>query len=156
MRLVILALGERMPHWVDAGFDEYAKRLPPDVPLQLVELKVERRAAGKTLAQLLDIEGERLLRAVPKDASLTALDERGEQWTTAALAQELRQRNESGRPLAFAIGSADGLAEKVKQRADRVLALSKFTLPHGLVRVLLAEQLYRAVSLLRNHPYHRD
>lgn len=155
MKLRIVALGHRMPAWVSAGYGEYAKRLPRDVALQLIELKPEPRDRGRTVAQLLAAEAERI-RSAAAGCTIIALDERGAAWTTRKLAEQLQQRSVGGEHLAFVIGSADGLDAAVKRQATAVIALSALTLPHGLVRVLLAEQIYRAVSLNSGHPYHRD
>ena len=155
MKLRIVALGHRMPTWVSAGYGEYAKRLPRDVALQLIELKPEPRDRGRTVAQLLAAEADRI-RSAAAGCTIIALDERGAAWTTRKLAEQLQQRAASGENIAFVIGSADGLDDTVKQEAAAVVALSALTLPHGMVRVLLAEQIYRAMSLLSGHPYHRD
>jgi 23S rRNA (pseudouridine1915-N3)-methyltransferase len=156
MRLIVIGIGHKMPAWINEGFNEYAKRMPRAMPIQWLGLRPERRGGSISPDRILESEGERILHAVPDGATLIALDEQGEHWNTTQLAGYLKQRGERGAPLAFVIGGADGLAPAVKARAERLLALSSFTLPHGLARVLLAEQLYRAVSLLSNHPYHRE
>ena len=155
MKLRIVALGSKMPDWITAGYAEYARRLPRDYALELVELKPEARDRGRTTAQLLAAEALRI------DAATTgclhiALDERGSAWTTRMLADRLGRWRDEARDVAFVIGSADGLDPALKRAADERFALSALTLPHGLVRVVLAEQLYRAVALLAGHPYHRD
>jgi 23S rRNA (pseudouridine1915-N3)-methyltransferase len=155
MRLRVVALGQRMPAWVDAGWEEYARRMPPDFPIELVALKAEPRDRGKTAPQVLAAEAVRLAAAC-KSATIVALDERGEKWTTRALADKLANWRIEARDVAFVIGSADGLAESVKRNASATFSLSALTLPHGLVRIIVAEQLYRAVSLLSRHPYHRE
>jgi len=155
MKLRVVALGHRMPAWVTAGFDEYARRMPREFALELVNLKPESRDSGKPSAQLLAAESVRIAAAC-KGALVVALDERGRSWTTRELADRLARWRDDARDVAFVIGSADGLAETVKRNAAAVVALSAMTLPHGLVRVLLAEQLYRATSLLAGHPYHRE
>ena len=155
MKLRVVALGHRMPAWVTAGFDEYARRMPREFALELVNLKPESRDSGKPSAQLLAAESVRIAAAC-KGALVVALDERGRGWTTRELADRLARWRDEARDVAFVIGSADGLAETVKRNAAAVVALSAMTLPHGLVRVLLAEQLYRATSLLAGHPYHRE
>jgi 23S rRNA (pseudouridine1915-N3)-methyltransferase len=155
MKVRIVALGHRMPAWVRAGYDEYAKRLPHEVALQLVELKPEPRDRGRSAAQLLAAEATRIGSACA-GCTIIALDERGAAWTTRGLAEQMQKRWARGENIAFVIGSADGLDDSVKRQATAVLALSALTLPHGMVRVILAEQLYRAVSLLSGHPYHRD
>jgi 23S rRNA (pseudouridine1915-N3)-methyltransferase len=155
MRLRLVALGHRMPGWVAEGYADYAKRLPRDYPLDLVELKPEPRDRGKSVEQILSAEAVRV-RAACDGFSVVALDERGKAWTTRELADRLLRWHDDGRDVAFVIGSADGLAASVKRDAPHVVALSPLTLPHGLVRVLVAEQLYRATSLIAGHPYHRE
>jgi 23S rRNA (pseudouridine1915-N3)-methyltransferase len=155
MRLRVVALGHRMPAWVAAGWADYARRMPRDYPLELVELKPEPRDRGRPVPQVLAAEAVRIAAAC-KGAQVVALDERGQPWTTRALAEALARWRDAAHDAAFVIGSADGLAEPVKRGATAVVALSALTLPHALVRVILAEQLYRAVSLLSHHPYHRE
>lgn len=149
-----MAVGTRMPEWVDAGFRDYAKRMPREMAVELVELKPASRA-GLDAARAMEIEAGRIAEAVPRSARRVVLDERGEDLDTAALARRLEGWRGEGRDVALVIGGADGLSPSVKRGADERLRLSSLTLPHGLVRVVLAEQLYRAASLLRNHPYHR-
>jgi 23S rRNA (pseudouridine1915-N3)-methyltransferase len=154
MRFFIVAVGHRMPVWVDAGFAEYAGRMPREMRMDLIALKPASRGGGARRA--IDTEGERMLAAVPAGCTVIALDERGAAITTMELARRLARWRQSGRNIAFLIGGADGLAESVKRSSDAVWSLSRLTLPHGLARVLLAEQLYRAGSILHNHPYHRE
>ena len=160
MKLVVVAVGHRVPDWVEAGFREYARRMPRELPLSLIELKPESRAtvahAGRARDRLVGAEGRRISAAVPARALRVALDERGLPWSTRELAGRLAEWQMHGRDAAFLIGGADGLPEDVKGSADAVWSLSALTLPHALVRIILAEQLYRASSILRNHPYHRD
>ena len=155
MNLRVVAFGQRMPAWVDAGWDEYARRMPQEFALELVVLKAEPRDRGRTTAQMLAAEALRIAAAC-RDARVIALDERGQPWTTRMLAENLARWRDEARDIAFVIGSADGLAESVKRDAAAIVALSALTLPHGLVRVLVAEQLYRAASLISHHPYHRE
>ena len=155
MWLAIVALGHRMPAWVAAGCGDYASRLPRDWPLDVVELKPEARDRGRSVAQMLATEAKRL-DAACAGATVVALDERGSAWSTREFAERLDGWRESTRSLAFVIGSADGLDAGFKRRAAARFALSALTLPHALVRVVLAEQLYRAASLLGGHPYHRE
>lgn len=144
-----------MPAWVDAGFTDYTRRLPRDYALELVALKAEPRDRGKPVAQVLAAEAVRV-RAACAGYRIVALDERGAAWTSRAFADRLvRWRDEAIDP-AFVIGSADGLDQALKSEAADRMALSALTLPHGLVRVILAEQIYRAVALAEGHPYHRD
>ena len=156
MKLLIVSVGHKMPRWISDGFAEYAKRMPREAKIELIELKPEPRTTGKTTAQIMEAEAQRIFAALPSGCRIHALDERGAQWTTRKLADELNGWLGEGCDVAFIIGGADGLHDSVKQAAHRLLALSAFTLPHGMVRVLLAEQLYRAHSLLNNHPYHRE
>ncbi len=156
MKLIIVSVGHKMPDWITAGFKEYAKRMPREAKIELLEIKPEPRTTGKTTAQIMETEAQRILAALPDDCFRIALDERGAQFTTRQLAEQMRGWMRDGRDVAFIIGGADGLHDSVKQAAQGLLALSAFTLPHALVRVLLAEQLYRAHSLLHNHPYHRE
>jgi 23S rRNA (pseudouridine1915-N3)-methyltransferase len=155
MKLRVVALGHRMPAWIAAGWSDYARRLPREYALELVELKPEPRDRGMPVARLLGTEATRIAAAC-RGAQVVALDERGQPWTTRRLADALAGWRDEGRDAAFVIGSADGLAEPVRRDAAAVVALSALTLPHGLVRVIVAEQLYRAVSLLSGHPYHRE
>ena len=155
MKLAIVALGHRMPAWVDAGYADYAKRLPRDWPLDLVELKPEARDRGRTVPQVLDAESRRL-DAACAGATVVALDEQGSTWSTRDFAERLERWRESTGSLAFVIGSADGLDPGFKRRAAARFSISSLTLPHALVRVVLAEQIYRAASLIAGHPYHRD
>ncbi len=156
MKLRIIAIGQKMPAWIESGFTEYAKRMPRENSIELIELKPEKRASGKTGEQIKEAERDRILAALPRDATMWALDEHGSEHTTLELAEAMREWLGAGRDTAFVIGGADGLHQDIKQRADKLVALSRFTLPHGLVRVMLAEQLYRAWSVTQNHPYHRE
>jgi 23S rRNA (pseudouridine1915-N3)-methyltransferase len=145
-----------MPGWVNEAFHDYAKRMPRDMKIELVEVRPEPRTSGKSTPQLLEAEAGRIARALPREASRVALDERGREFTTAELARWLAARRQDGRDIAFVIGGADGLAPEVKNGAGPLIRISAMTLPHGLARVLLAEQLYRASSILNRHPYHRE
>lgn len=156
MRVTILAVGHRMPAWIQDGFHEYARRMPPEIRVELVELKAEDRGAGRSVEKAIAAEGERVLAAVPQGAQLLALDERGRAVSTQGLSVMLAEWMRDGTHPVFAIGGADGHAPAVKARADKLVSLSTLTLPHGLVRVVLAEQLYRAWSILARHPYHRE
>ena len=156
MKLVIVAVGTRMPAWVSAGFDDYARRMPREAPLTLVEVKAEPLTTGKPVATLMAQEASRIEAALPARALRVVLDEHGADLDTAALARRLDGWLADGRDVAFIVGGPDGLAPAIKASADATLRLSSLTLPHALVRPLLAEALYRAVSLLKNHPYHRE
>lgn len=154
MRVRVIAVGERMPGWVDTAFDDYAKRLRGSMPLTLHELATARRSDGDATRAVAD-EGRRILTQLQPRDHAVALDERGSQMSTDELARWLETRRASGQDLAFVVGGPDGLAPEVLARCAQRWSLSKLTLPHGLVRVLLAETLYRAASVLAGHPYHR-
>jgi 23S rRNA (pseudouridine1915-N3)-methyltransferase len=156
MKLLILAVGNKMPSWITEGFNEYTKRMPREAAISLVEIKPEPRNSGKTAAQIMEAEAQRIRAALPVSALCIALDEHGATPTTRQLSQHMQDWMQQGCDVAFVIGGADGLHESVKRQARQLMALSALTLPHGMVRVLLAEQLYRAHSLLHNHPYHRE
>ena len=144
-----------MPGWVAAGYDDYARRLPREFALDLIEHRPEPREQGRSVAKLLAAEAARIHNSC-MGFGIVALDERGASWTTREFATRLAKWRDASDDVAFVIGSADGLAADVKAQASAVLALSPMTLPHGLVRVLLAEQIYRAATLLAGHPYHRE
>lgn len=156
MKLTIIAVGHKMPDWVSAGYEDYARRMPPDMALALTEIKPGHRVAGEDGARAREIEAERIVAALPQACIPVVLDERGVQTSTRELADWLRRWREEGVSPAFVIGGADGLDDNVKTRAHKLMGVSRLTLPHALVRVVLAEQLYRAVSILKGHPYHRD
>ena len=154
MRLI--AVGTRMPKWVREAYGDYITRLEPALKISLKEIEPGPRAAGRPPDKAIETEGERLLAAVRKDEFVVALDERGTEMTTRELASWMATRLGDGRDVAFVIGGPDGLAPDVLARSHFKWSLSRLTLPHALVRVVLAEQLYRAHGVLTNHPYHRD
>lgn len=159
MKLSIFAVGHKQPEWINTGCQEYSKRMPRELPVSVVEVKPEGRGS-KTREQLQAAEKQRLQAAMSAGSTaswrIVALDERGEDLTTQKLAKRLEQWMQDGRDTAFLIGGADGLDQSLKDQADVMIRLSSLTLPHGMARLLLCEQLYRAVSLLKNHPYHRE
>jgi 23S rRNA (pseudouridine1915-N3)-methyltransferase len=155
MQLIVAAVGHKMPAWIEAGFQEYAKRMPPECRLVLKEIKPIERSSGKNAETVMAQERTRIEAALPKGGRVIALDEHGAHMTTVQLSQQLSIWQQQGGDVSFVIGGADGLDAEFKKNADLLLRLSNMTLPHGLVRVILAEQLYRAWSILRNHPYHR-
>lgn len=155
MQLVIAAVGHKMPAWIETGFQEYAKRMPPECRIILKEIKPVERSGSRTADTVMAQEREKIEAALPKGARVIALDERGRDWTSVQLSQQLEQWQQDGRDVAFVIGGADGLDPGFKAGADTLIRISSMTLPHGMVRVMLAEQLYRAWSITQNHPYHR-
>jgi 23S rRNA (pseudouridine1915-N3)-methyltransferase len=155
MRLLVVAVGQRVPDWARAAWEDYAKRFPPEMRLELKAVKTEPRAS-KTLPALLAAERERIEAAIPKGARMVALDERGTALTTVALASKLKAWQLENDVVALVIGGPDGLDPAFRQAAHERIRLSDLTLPHAMVRVLLAEQLYRAWSINANHPYHRE
>ena len=155
MRLVLAAVGQRQPAWAEAAYEDFAKRFPPEMRLDLKAVKAEPRS-GRSAEQLMAAEAARLEAAAPKGARRVVLDERGERVGTAQLAQKLQAWQRDGRDVAIFIGGPDGLHPDLKASADETLRLSDLTLPHAFVRVLLAEALYRAWTVTVNHPYHRE
>ena len=151
MRAHLIAVGERMPGWVNEGYAEYAKRLSRELPLQLVEISTRSRDPARATLE----EGAAMLAAIPKGTHVVALDGRGKTWSSEDLAAQLARWRMQGADVAFLIGGPDGLAPAALERADQRWSLGPATLPHPLVRIIVAEQLYRAVSQLGNHPYHR-
>ncbi len=156
MKLILVAVGTRMPSWVDSAFDDFAKRMPRELPLQLVEIKAEPRTTGKTVEAMMTLEAARIEAALPPRCRRVILDERGEDLTTKALAKRLERWQDGGDDIAIVVGGPDGLDPALKASAHETMRLSSLTLPHALVRVMLAEALYRAWSLSKNHPYHRE
>lgn len=155
MQLVIAAVGHKMPAWIEAGFGEYAKRMPPECRILLKEIKPVDRSDSKTAETVMALERSRIEAAIPKNARIIVLDEHGKDITTLQLSRYLMQWQQDGGDVTFVIGGADGLDAEFKKRASMAIRVSSLTLPHGMVRVLLAEQLYRAWSITQNHPYHR-
>ena len=156
MRIRIIAVGERMPRWVDEVVEDYTRRLAGSLKVTLAEVPAGQRSSRGDPAQAMHTEGQRILALIKPQEFVAVLDERGVQSTTRELATWLAGRMNDGRDLVLVIGGPDGLASEVLARSDQKLSLSKLTLPHPLVRVVLAEQLYRAHTVLSGHPYHRD
>ena len=155
MRIRLFALGTRVPAWVEQGYRDYARRLRAGWSLELTEVAAGKRGGRTPAARLVEEEGDRLLAALPARANVVALDEHGAALSSAALSERLAVWQHEGRPLALLIGGPDGLSERCLARASLRWSLSPLTLPHALVRVVVAEQLYRAWSILHHHPYHR-
>jgi 23S rRNA (pseudouridine1915-N3)-methyltransferase len=155
MKLHLLTVSQRQPDWVEAGCAEYVKRMPMELPVVPREIKPEPRSGGKTREQIWAAERTRIRAALPEHAYLIVLDERGTDLTTEKLARRLADWQLRGQPAALVIGGADGTDPALRAEADEMIRLSSLTLPHGLAKLLLCEQLYRAASLLKGHPYHR-
>ena len=155
MRIYLIAVGTRMPAWVSQGYEEFARRLPADCALQLTEIPAGKRGKNADIPRILQQEGERMLAALPKTVRVVALDVKGAAWSTGQLAQSLDEWRHDGRDVALLVGGPEGLAPAALARAEQRWSLSPLTLPHPLVRVVVAEQIYRAWSILSNHPYHR-
>ena len=144
-----------MPAWVQAGYEEYAKRMPRNFKLHLVEINAPKRGKNADIARIKRDEGQKMLAAIPAGSTVIALEVNGRTWDTTELSKQMQRWQASGSDIALLVGGPDGLAKECQDRADQQWSLSKLTLPHPLVRILLAEQLYRAQSILNNHPYHR-
>jgi len=155
VKLLLVAVGQRLPAWADEAYQDYAKRFPPDLRLELKAVKAEPRN-GKTPEQLMAAEAVRIEAALPKGVRRVVLDEHGTRLTTLQVAQRLTAWTSDGRDVALIVGGPDGLAPALKGTADETLRLSDLTLPHAFVRVMLAEALYRAWTVTINHPYHRE
>lgn len=156
MRLIVAAVAARAPDWVVAGWNEYAKRMPRELPLELVEIRPEPRGSGKSPQAMMALEAARIEARLPAGCRRVALDERGEALTTRELASRLERWMADGADVALLIGGPDGLDAGLREGAAERIRLSSLTLPHALVRVVLAEALYRAASVTKGHPYHRD
>lgn len=152
---MVVAVGTRMPQWVVDGFEDYRARMPRELRMELIEVRAEKRAGGLAPERAMALESQRIRAAVPKGCRVVAMDERGRSLTSEQFAAELGRWRSEGDDVAFVIGGADGLAAELKSSAALLLSLSKMTLPHALARVMLAEQIYRAHTILSGHPYHR-
>jgi 23S rRNA (pseudouridine1915-N3)-methyltransferase len=155
MRLLLVAVGQRQPAWADSAYEDFAKRFPPEMRLDLKAVKAETRGS-KTAEQLMAAEATRIEAALPRGVRRVVLDERGERRTSLQLAERMKLWMGEGRDVALVIGGPDGLAPSIKASADETLRLSDLTLPHAFARVLLAEGLYRAWTVMNGHPYHRE
>ena len=155
MKIDLVVIGKKMPDWIQTGINHYQKQLPAQLNFSLIALEAQRRK-GKNITQIKELEGELILKAVKGAQLIIAFDERGKQRTTKAIAQNLNNWQQNGEHIALIIGGADGLSDSVKSSANQLWGLSNLTLPHSMARLLAVEQIYRAHSLLTNHPYHRD
>lgn len=156
MHIYLIAVGQKMPGWVKTAYDEYAKRLPSNFSLKLIEIPPGQRSKSTDPKRAIAEESQKILNAIPNGAQVIALDERGKQWTTLKLADNMRDWMQDGRDIALLVGGPDGLSKEIKQKAELLWSLSPLTLPHPLVRVFLSEQIYRAWSVTQGHPYHRE
>ena len=155
MKIYVIAVGAKMPDWVNTAWDDYVKRLPPDWSVVLKEIKPEPRTTGKTVPQMMAAEAKRIEAAIPGDALRVALDERGKDLSTQKFSETLQAWQNTSQAIAILIGGPDGLDPELKVSCTHLLRLSSMTMPHPLVRVVLIEQIYRGWSILVNHPYHR-
>jgi 23S rRNA (pseudouridine1915-N3)-methyltransferase len=155
MKIHLIAVGEKMPRWVQEGYQEYSKRLPNECGLHLVEIPLGHRGKNADVARLTRAEGQRMLAAIPNGCKTIALDVKGKAWSTEVLSSQLNSWMGSGGDVALLVGGPEGLSADCLAQAQLKWSLSSLTLPHPLVRVVVAEQLYRAWSILLNHPYHR-
>jgi len=155
MAIKLLAVGRNMPEWVNQAYADYVKRLPPEFSLDLREIRPENRGKNDNIPKIIEVESKKILEAIPAQHTLIVLDQRGKAWNTHQLAEHLKLWREEQAKLCFIIGGPDGLSEDCRQKADYIWSLSSLTLPHPLVRVIIAEQIYRAWSILTHHPYHR-
>ncbi len=155
MKIHLLAVGQKMPAWVEAGYAEYAQRMPPEVRLELKEINACKRGKNADVARILQEEGQRVQAAIPKNAHIVALDVKGRAFSTEQLASRLGEWMQSGQDIALLVGGPEGLSVECRDLAHEHWSLSTLTFPHPLVRIIVAEQLYRAWSVLKNHPYHR-
>jgi 23S rRNA (pseudouridine1915-N3)-methyltransferase len=156
MQIQLISIGNRMPGWVQQGYDEYAKRLPRECELVLKEIAPGKRGKNSDVARIIREEGERMIAAIGKDTHVVTLDVPGKPWSTPELAQTMKRWLESGQNVSLLVGGPEGLSDEAKRLARESWSLSKLTFPHPLVRVIIAEQIYRAWSILNNHPYHRE
>jgi len=155
MLIDLISVGQKMPAWVDSGYQEYARRMPKECRLQLTEIAAGKRGKNADIERITRDEGERMLKVLPKKTQVCVLDVKGKPWSTEQLARQLSSWMQDGRDMALLVGGPEGLADSCLQRADIKWSLSSLTFPHPLVRIIVAEQIYRAWSLLNNHPYHR-
>ncbi|VAW56629.1 23S rRNA (pseudouridine(1915)-N(3))-methyltransferase [hydrothermal vent metagenome] len=155
MRILLLAVGQKMPSWVEQGYKEYAQRMPAEAKLELKEISPGKRGKNADIKRIVDEEGKRLKAAIPKSAYIVVLDVQGRSHSTKQLSQRLDNWMHSGQDICLLVGGPEGLSDECRALAHEKWSLSDLTFPHPLVRVILAEQLYRAWSVLRNHPYHR-
>ena len=156
MRIHLIAVGKKMPEWVNSGFLEFSKRMPPELQINLIEITPSVRNKTTPIEKNIKEEGERIQSAIPSNSRLIVLDEKGKNFSSIELSKKMEEWFPQGQDIAIIIGGADSIDPTIKQQADEKWSLSSFTLPHALVRVVITEQLYRAWSILKRHPYHRE
>lgn len=156
MRILLIAVGSKMPAWVTQGYEEYARRMPAECSLHLIEVPAGKRGKGADLSRIMQQEGAQTLAAIPKGGKVIAMDVKGRAWSTEELAKQMDGWRHEGRDIALLVGGPEGLAPECLEQAEQRWSLSNMTLPHPVVRIVIAEQLYRAWSILSNHPYHRS
>jgi len=156
MKVHLIAVGKKMPEWINSGYAEFSKRMPPELQIDLIEITPSVRNKTTPTEKNIKEEGKRIQSAIPANSRLIVLDEKGKNFGSIALSKKMESWLPMGQDIVLVIGGADGIDPKIKQQADEKWSLSSFTLPHALVRVVVAEQLYRAWSILKGHPYHRE
>jgi len=156
MKVHLIAVGKKMPEWINSGYAEFSKRMPPELQIDLIEITPSVRNKTTPTEKNIKEEGNRIQSAIPANSRLIVLDEKGKNFSSIALSKKMESWLPMGQDIVLVIGGADGIDPKIKQQADEKWSLSSFTLPHALVRVVVAEQLYRAWSILKGHPYHRE
>ncbi|WP_160061008.1 23S rRNA (pseudouridine(1915)-N(3))-methyltransferase RlmH [Psychromonas sp. L1A2] len=156
MKIQLIAVGTKMPDWVEKGYLEYARRFPKEMQLELLEINAGKRGKNADIKRILKKEGELTLEAIPKGNKIVTLEVTGKSWTTEQLANEMTKWQHDGRNISLLIGGPEGLAPECIQQSEQRWSLSALTLPHPLVRIIVAESLYRAFTLTINHPYHRE
>jgi len=156
MKVYLIAVGKKMPEWVNTGYTEFCKRMPPELQINLIEITPSVRNKSTPIEKNIKEEGERIQSAIPANSRLIILDEKGKTFSSIDLSRKMEGWLPMGQDIALVIGGADGIDPEIKQQADEKWSLSSFTLPHALVRVVVTEQLYRAWSILQGHPYHRE
>jgi len=155
VKINLIAIGQKMPAWVNSGYSEYSRRLSQDCKLELTEIPASKRTKNSDLEKIREDEGDKILSAIGKGNRVVALEVKGKAWSTEQLSNQMRNWLQGGQDISLLVGGPEGMSQRCRDRADQLWSLSPLTLPHPLVRVLLAEQLYRAWSIIKNHPYHR-
>ncbi len=152
MKIHLIAVGKKMPDWINTGYSEFSKRMPPELQINLIEITPSTRNKSTSIEKNIKEEGERIQSAIPDNSKLIVLDEKGKDFSSIALSKEMESWLPMGQDISIVIGGADGIDPVIKQQADEKWSLSSLTLPHALVRVVVAEQLYRAWSIMKGHP----